>query len=74
MAHVAAPSRGSKGERAKVLLDHALAARAALEASTELRCHACNRHVMNYDPPVARLTFPCRRCGTWIDFSTERSP
>jgi hypothetical protein len=74
MAHVAVQRQASKVERAKALLADATAARAALAASTELRCHACNRHVMSYDPPIARLTFPCRRCGTWIDFSTERSP
>ena len=74
MGHVATLRGVPKAERAKAMLADALAARAALEAGTALHCPACKKHVTSYDPPVGRLTFPCGRCGTWIDFSTERSP
>jgi len=62
----------NKLERAKQLLAEAQVAASALQGTHELRCHRCGRVLLHYDAPIARVTLPCRRCGRWIDFSTER--
>ena len=72
MPHGAVVSGISRVERAALLLADAEAARALLEASTALRCGACNAVLLKYDPPLGRLTFPCRRCKAWIDTATDR--
>lgn len=66
------PGNGSRVERTRRLLGDAMVQRAENEAGYDLRCPHCQRKVAKFDPPVARLTFPCRRCGGWIDFSTEQ--
>ena len=38
-------------------------------AERELKCEECGRILLNYDPPVGRITLNCRRCGTWKEFS-----
>jgi hypothetical protein len=63
----------SRVARATALLDAAERAARQREAGTELRCPACGRLLMKYDPPIGRVTLPCRRCSEWIDFGTERS-